>query len=175
MINCAGADCQFSGRGWNGRSAKGIEATHVAVQIGCQWLCLYSYQQWTRCPSSQLAPCNQIIRKLMPAILNWHYIWIWILLQHGDILKPNYNSVDFMEMELVDSNGTFRNNDSSLLHVRYHAHASELIIAALKINFVQQMRHEMVMKDKSFRNLRIRVPQDDFVNSNSKLISRIKN
>lgn len=34
-----------------------------------------------------------------------------------DILKPNYNAIDLMEIELMDNDTCFRNNDSSLHEV----------------------------------------------------------
>lgn len=41
----------------------------------------------------------------------------------------------------------------------------QCIIQNMLDNFeaILQMRTEMVMKEKSFRNVRIRIPQDDFV------------
>ena len=39
------------------------------------------------------------------------------LLQDKDILKPNYNTVDLFEVELVDSDGGPRENDTSLFMV----------------------------------------------------------
>lgn len=39
------------------------------------------------------------------------------LYQDKDILKPNYNTVDLFEVELVDSDGGPRENDTSLFMV----------------------------------------------------------
>lgn len=42
----------------------------------------------------------------------------WRPVFNGELLKPNYNTVDLSEVELVDRDDNFRNNDSSLLEVR---------------------------------------------------------
>ena len=53
------------------------------------------------------------------AVLN-NVLFDWIDLQFQEILKPNYNSVDLAEVELVDSYPYLpepRSNDSELLQV----------------------------------------------------------
>ncbi|CAG7830444.1 unnamed protein product [Allacma fusca] len=64
----------------------------------------------------------------------------WRPVLPDDILKPNYNSIDVMEIELMDNDTCFRNNDTGLY----------------------EMRKDMVDQVAGHRNLRIRVHQDNF-------------
>lgn len=41
------------------------------------------------------------------------------LFQTQDILKPNYNTVDLSEIELVDKDDVVRNHDKDLMDVRF--------------------------------------------------------
>ena len=84
-------------------------------------------------------------------------------------MKPNYNTVDFIEVELADSNGTFRNNDSVLLQVRLLSILS-LFVEVYSVPFFTdpyglpfQMRREIIERSHNYRSFDVRIPQDDFV------------
>ncbi|CAL8108692.1 unnamed protein product [Orchesella dallaii] len=65
----------------------------------------------------------------------------WRPVFNGRLLKPNYNTVDLTEVELVDRDNNVRNNDSMLL----------------------EMRNDMIEEERGYRKgLKVRVQQDNF-------------